>query len=82
MPIDVVAREGLPDSRRWDVEQAVETAGRRLPGVHEAWVVPARAGGGFCVRITGPDGFFCQTELVGDETEAEIKDKVMRALEP
>jgi hypothetical protein len=81
MPIDVFAIEGLPDSRRRGVEQAVETAGRRLPGAHEAWVVPARAGVGFCVRITGPDGFFCQAELAGDETDAEIKDKVLRALE-
>ena len=81
MPIDVFAIEGVPDSRRRGVEQAVEFAGKRLPGAHEAWVVPARAGSGFCIRITGPDGFFCQAELVGDETEAEIKDKVMRALE-
>lgn len=82
MPIDILAVEGLPDGRRRGVEQAVATAGKRLPGVHEAWVVPARAGVGFCVRITGPDGFFCQAELSGDETDAEVMDKVMRALQP
>jgi hypothetical protein len=81
MPIDVFAIEGVPEGRKRNVEQAVVFAGKSLPGAHEAWVVPARAGSGFCVRITGPDGFFCQAELLGDETEGEIKDKVMRALE-
>ena len=80
MPILVFEISGVPTNRRQRLQETITAVGERLRGVHEAWVVRSQAGDGFCIRITGPGGFFRQAEFSEEETDAEVGEHIRQAL--
>ncbi|HEY1340217.1 MAG TPA: hypothetical protein VGF59_22050 [Bryobacteraceae bacterium] len=80
MPITVFDASGVPEHRRESLEQAVEAAGRTARGNHEAWIVPSSARKGFCVRITGPDGFYRQADFGYEQSDAEVSERIRQVL--
>jgi len=80
MAIVVFDLSGVPKHRREGLVSAVQSAGRHVRGSYEAWIVRSRVDRGFCIRITGPGGFFRQAEIGFDVTDAEVGEQVRQAL--
>jgi hypothetical protein len=80
VPILIFEISGVPLDRREGLGETVMASGQHLHGIHEAWIVRSRARDRFCVRITGPDGFFRQGEFGYEQTDAEIGEHIRQAL--
>ena len=80
MPILIFEMNSVPLHRREGLEETIAAAGQHLRGAHEAWIVRSRARDGFCIRITGPGGFFRQAEFGCEQTDAEVGEHIRQAL--
>ena len=81
MPVTIFNAKGIPATRLERIEAAVVAAGKHQSAPYEAWIVPALRPPAYAVRITGAKGFDRVAQFSGQETEAEITERIIETLE-
>jgi hypothetical protein len=81
IPLTVFDTKGIPAKRCESIERAVESGGKHVATLHEAWIEADPFRVGFKVFITGPHGFERTVVCALDDAPALISERVRETLD-